>query len=76
MYTPTDIHRPIVGMIYTILTYTSTDINTSTLGPKGPQRPINFNYFQIVGRIYPIPINISKSHRSPIVGNISFMTYL
>ena len=35
MYTPTDIHPMIVGMIYTISIYTATDIHTAP-GPEGP----------------------------------------
>ena len=73
MYTPTDIHPLIVGMIYTILMYTATDIHTAPAVPwarRAHRHPTTYTYPPIIGRIYAIPMYTPTDIHPIILGMI------
>ena len=67
---------PIVGSIYSIQIYISTNLYSQTLRPKGAQKLQQYIQPPSVGRIYPIPTCVQLTFIPQIVGCIYPIRYL
>ena len=67
---------PIVGSIYSIQIYISTNLYSQTLRPKGAQKLQQYIQPPSVGRIYPIPTRVQLTFIHQIVGCVYPIRYL